>query len=89
VPVITRRGDRFLSHVGESIAQNIGLADWIAADDDDYVDKAIQFTANLEHLTTLRKGLRQKVMASPVFDTPRFARHFEAAMWGMWESRQV
>ena len=89
VPVITRRGDRFLSHVGESIAQNVGLSDWIAADDDDYVDKAVEFTADLEHLTTLRKGLRQKVMASPAFDAPRFARRFEAAMWGMWESRQV
>src|SRR5208283_1021805 len=27
VPVITRRGDRFLSHLGESIARNAGLAD--------------------------------------------------------------
>ena len=41
VPVITLRGDRFLSRIGESIAHNAGLADWIAEDDDDYVAKAV------------------------------------------------
>lgn len=88
VPVLTRRGDRFLSHIGESIAYNAGLADWIAADDDDYVAKAVAHTANLECLATLRTGLRQQVLASPLFDAPRFARHFEAALWGMWKNWQ-
>jgi len=32
----------------------------------------------------LRNGLRQQVLASPIFDAPRFARHFEAALRGMW-----
>ena len=85
VPVLTRKGDRFLSHVGESIAHNSGLVDWIAEDDDDYVAKAIMHTANLERLATLRSGLRAQVLASPLFDAPRFARHFEEALWGMWK----
>ncbi|MBN1665298.1 MAG: tetratricopeptide repeat protein [Deltaproteobacteria bacterium] len=87
VPVITRRGDRFLSHVGESIARNAGLADWIAADDDDYVLKAVIHTSNLERLAALRAGLREQVLASPLFDAARFAGHFERALWGMWERR--
>ena len=45
VPAITRRGDRFLPHIGESIAHNAGLADWIAENDDDYVAKALHLTA--------------------------------------------
>lgn len=72
----------------ESIAYNAGLADWIAADDDDYVAKAVAHTANLECLATLRAGLRQQVLASPLFDAPRFARHFEAALWGVWKNWQ-
>ena len=88
VPVLTRRGDRFLSHIGESIAHNAGLTDWIAADDDNYVTKAVAHTANLQRLSTLRAGLRQQVLASPLFDAPRFARHFEAALWGMWKTWQ-
>ena len=50
VPVITRQGNRFLSRVGESIAQNAGLADWIAHDNDDYVAKAVAHASNLEGL---------------------------------------
>ena len=84
VPVLTRRGDRFVAHQGESIAHNAGLADWIAADDDDYVAKAVTHTADLAHLAALRHGLRHQLAASPLFDAPRFARHLEAALWGLW-----
>jgi len=88
VPVITRRGDRFLSHVGESIAHNAGMADWIAEDDDAYVAKAVFQASDLQRLAGLRGRLRQQVLVSPLFDAKRFARHFEAAMWAMWESRK-
>ncbi len=88
VPVITRRGDRFLSHIGESIASNAGLVDWIAKNDDDYVAKSVMHTTDLERLSTIRAHLRQQVLVSPLFDASRFARHFEAALWGMWEKSQ-
>lgn len=88
VPVVTRRGERFLSHLGESIVQNAGLADWVAANDDDYVAKAVAFASDLDMLTKLRSGLRQQVLASPIFDASRFAHHFEAAMRGMWQRWQ-
>lgn len=86
VPVITRRGNRFLSHMGETIADNAGLPDWIAADDDEYVTRAVEHTADLERLATLRASLRQQVLTSPVFDAPRFARNFETALWEMWQT---
>ena len=87
VPAITRRGDCFLSHIGESIAHNAGLADWIAENDDDYVAKAMIHTADLGRLAALR-ALRPQALASPLFAAPRFARHLEAALWGMWERWQ-
>ena len=86
VPILTMRGSNYLSHLGESIMHHAGLADWIAADEDDYVAKAIYHTANLQHLATLRAGLRQQVLSSPLFDAPRFARDFEEALWGMWRN---
>ncbi len=87
VPVLTKRGTRFLSRSGEAIAHNAGLADWIASDEGDYVTKAVHFASDLDRLAGLRAGLRDRVLASPLFDTRRFARHFADAMWGMWEKR--
>jgi protein O-GlcNAc transferase len=84
VPVLTRRGERFLSHVGESIANTAGLAEWIAQSDDDYVAKAVRFSAQRDHLATLRSSLRERLLASPLCDAPRFARHLEHAFRGMW-----
>lgn len=84
VPVLTKCGDRFLSHMGESILHNTNQSDWIANDDEEYIRKAVKFSSDLDSLAKLRTGLREQVLASPVFDSSRFARHFEEAMWGMW-----
>jgi predicted O-linked N-acetylglucosamine transferase (SPINDLY family) len=89
VPVLSLRGDRFLSRTASSIAHNAGLPDWIAADEDDYVAKAMAFASNLEHLAALRAGLRRHMLASPLFDAQRFARNFEDALWGMWKRYQT
>ncbi len=84
VPVLSKKGRYFLSHIGESIAHNSGLSGWIAADDADYVAKAIAYASDLEELSVLRSGLREQVLNSPLFDASRFARNFERAVWGMW-----
>ena len=80
VPVITKKGSHFLSHLGESIAHNSGLSDWIAVDEEDYISKAAAFTSDLESLSALRGGMREQILNSPLFDSPRFARHFEEAL---------
>ncbi|MFI4979305.1 MAG: tetratricopeptide repeat protein, partial [Nevskiales bacterium] len=84
VPVLTLAGERFLPRQGVGLLANAGLPDWIAADADDYVARAAAHAGDLPRLATLRAGLRQQVLASPIFDAPRFARHFEAALRGMW-----
>ncbi len=88
VPVITRRGNRFLSHVGETIAVNAGLSDWIADDDQQYVAQALARAGDLAALAALRSRLRSRLLASPLFDAERFARHFAAALHDMWRVRQ-
>ena len=84
VPVLTLAGDRFLSHIGESILHNAGLPEYIATDQDNYVARAVLHAGDLPRLEILRRGLRQQVLDSPLFDAPRFAHHFEAALRGMW-----
>ena len=85
VPVLTLAGDRLLSRQGVGLLMNAGLPDWVAANADDYVARAVSHAGDLPRLAALRQRLRQQVLASPVFDAPRFARHFEAAMHGMWQ----
>jgi protein O-GlcNAc transferase len=84
VPLLTLAGEHFISRQGVGLLMNSGLPDWIAADADDYVARAVSHAADLQALAALRKGLRQQVLASPIFDAPRFARYFEEALRGMW-----
>ena len=84
VPVLVRAGDRYVAHMGESILHNAGLPDWIASDEADYAALAAAKAADLEALAALRAGLRGRMLASPLFDAPRFARNLEDAMRGMW-----
>ncbi|HEX4297955.1 MAG TPA: glycosyltransferase, partial [Devosia sp.] len=84
VPVLAKAGDRYVAHMGESILHNAGLPEWIAADADEYAALGARFARDLDGLADLRAGLRARMLASPLFDAPRFARNFEAALRGMW-----
>jgi predicted O-linked N-acetylglucosamine transferase (SPINDLY family) len=85
VPVLTLAGRQFLARQGVGLLMNAGLPEWVATDEDDYLSRAVAHASDLQRLASLRAGLRQQVLASPIFDAPRFARHFEAALRGMWE----
>ncbi len=87
VPVLTRRGDRFLSHLGELVLETVGLPDWIAADTEDYVARAIAATTDLQALAALRAGLRERVERSPLADAQRFAGNWMTAIEQMWQTK--
>jgi predicted O-linked N-acetylglucosamine transferase (SPINDLY family) len=85
VPTLTLAGDRLIGLQGASLLAAAGLHDWIAATPQEYVDKALALAGELPALARLRGGLRAQALASPLCDAPRFARHFEAAVWAMWQ----
>lgn len=89
VPVIARKGNRFIGHNGETIAHNSGQSHWIAEDDDDYVRKAMLFSSDLSALSLTRAALRDQLVGSPLCDARRFARHFERAMQDLWGVLQI
>jgi len=84
VPTLSLVGETLIGRQGASIITCSGLSEWIAQNDEEYIAKAIAFASNIGKLAQLRAGLRQQVLASPLFDGPQFARNFEVAMWGMW-----
>lgn len=87
VPVLSRRGDRFLSRAGESLLTAAGLGSWLAADEHDYVAKARAFAADRAGLAALRAALRAQLLASPLCDAERFAAHLGDAFSQMWQRR--
>jgi protein O-GlcNAc transferase len=84
VPVLTLAGESFLSRQGLGFLMNAGLSEWIASDVDRYVELAAAHAAGLDRLTVLRRGMRERLLASPIMDAPRFARHLEIALRDMW-----
>lgn len=84
VPVLTLSGKSFLARQGVGLLMNAGLPNWVADTLDDYVARAVSHANDLTSLAVLREGLREQVLGSPIFDNSRFARHFAAALRGMW-----
>ncbi|MCK5295737.1 MAG: tetratricopeptide repeat protein [Alphaproteobacteria bacterium] len=73
VPTITCAGETFAGRHSFAHLSNVGLTETIACDFDEYVEKAIELAGNFEHLSCLRKNLREQVKASPLCDGKRFA----------------
>ena len=62
------------------------MTDWIAKDDNEYVEKAIKFSKNLEKLSEIKKNLRQRILESPVYNASLFAKQLNNALWKMWNN---
>jgi predicted O-linked N-acetylglucosamine transferase (SPINDLY family) len=85
VPVLTLKGGRYVSRVGESILNNIGMPEFIAENKQDYVKKAKEFASDINALLDIRTNLRGRALKSPLFDGERFAKNFEDAIEWMWK----
>jgi predicted O-linked N-acetylglucosamine transferase (SPINDLY family) len=80
VPVVTCPGETFASRHSLSHLSNLGLTETIAANLDQYVDRAISLAGDLPRLAELRSGLRQRMAASALCDGSRFAAHLASLL---------
>ncbi len=81
VPVVTKMGHSQSTRVGGAILSAIGMTEWIAGDDDQYVDIALRSTP--DQLRTIRNRLPDLIAArcSPA----AYTQVAEAAYRMMWE----
>ena len=84
VPVVTLVGQTAVGRGGLSILSNIGLTQLVAYNEDEYIRIAVDLAKDLPRLTELRRTLRERMLASPLMDAPRFARSIEGAYRTMW-----
>jgi predicted O-linked N-acetylglucosamine transferase (SPINDLY family) len=83
VPVITLTGNTFYSRMSSSILQTIGLPHLITSSQDAYLERAKELAQDIEQLTTLHSTLRQRIIASPLYDAKRFTQNFERLLYKM------
>lgn len=86
VPSIMMQGETYASRFGGSTLVNVGLADLIARDKDEYVELAVNLACDVPRLAELRRQLRPKLQASPLMDARGFTQHLEAAYRTMWRN---
>ena len=77
VPVITLRGDRYVSRMSTAVLQGAGLPEWIASSEAEYLAIAQQAALNLTRLRQGRAGLRAQLQASELGDAAGLNR----ALW--------
>ncbi|MCL7928591.1 tetratricopeptide repeat protein [Halomonas llamarensis] len=85
VPVVTMPGPTFAGRHSATHLVNAGLPELVAKSWEEYRQRVLELAKDLESLTVIRKGLRKQLLASPVCDAPRFAKHFSIAMRAIWE----
>ena len=80
VPVLTKAGYNFNSRCGESILKNANIDNFIATNNEDYINKAVFYANNIDKLEDVRKKLFEEVEKSSLFNTKEFSNAFCKAL---------
>ena len=86
-PCITLRGNCHAQNVGASLLTAVGLEDWIADTEDEYVEIAKLAASDLSALATLRAQLRDRLLASPLCNGPDFVSALEDVYYELWNTK--
>ena len=84
VPTLTLATPGMLGRQGQALLENVGLGDWVAHSEDEYLAKAVALvqdrTAATLRLRAIRRELRETARRSALFDAQTFAKDFEALL---------
>lgn len=85
VPVITLCGDSHVSRVGNSLLSNMGLDELIAYNEEEYIEKSVKLSNNIDKLESIKKGLRKNMIESSVMKAEQFVSELEKIYTNIWE----
>lgn len=85
VPVVTLHGNGFASRVAASVLNAAGLAELAFETVDDYCGAIIALARDPGLLAGYRRHLNAQRLVLPLFDTPAYARDFEALLQRLFE----
>ena len=89
VPVVTYPADTLCSRHSLGYLTVVGLSSMAATDAEMYVRIAAGLASDIQRLSELRAGLRDRLLASPLLDGEGFARDLLAACGLIWDRWRV
>ncbi|MCE2928067.1 MAG: hypothetical protein LW817_00365 [Candidatus Caenarcaniphilales bacterium] len=84
VPVITVESDRWSGRMLSSLLRSIGCSELIAANTEEYIDKACSLTHDRQRLEDYRLNLRTKIENSPQ-SINNYVKTFEGVLHDIWQ----
>jgi predicted O-linked N-acetylglucosamine transferase (SPINDLY family) len=84
VPVVALRGTTVASRLNASILTAVGMAEWVARDEEDYLAVAARWARNPAGLGRLRRKIRPRLARSPLGDHQQYTRAVEQAYRQIW-----
>jgi len=84
VPVVALAGGNFVSRMGASFMNTLGQPDWVADNEEEYVEVAKRLAGECGSIRDSRSQLRDKMAASPLCDIKTYVANFEALLSRMW-----
>ena len=85
VPTLNLAGSTAAGRSGASILGNVGLEDFVAHDEAEFVRKGLFWTGNLAALSDIRSGLRERFSHSPMGQPAVVAAGAACALHIMWQ----
>jgi len=86
VPVLSKLDRPPVGRFGASILGALGMQDWVARDEADFVTLAEGWAGNLDRLAALRADLRPRFEASALRDGPGLVRAMETGYRQFWRA---
>jgi len=83
-PIITLVGERHVSRVSYSLLKHVGLDDFAAFSEDEYVEKAVRLAGDHERLLKINAELPRLVEESPLTNQSEFRKNFEKIIRDVW-----
>jgi len=83
LPIVTKLGNSFVSRVAGSLLQAVGLPELVTQTNEDYEALALELATDPAKLAAVRAKLAANRLTTPLYDTERYTRDFEALLEGM------
>jgi predicted O-linked N-acetylglucosamine transferase (SPINDLY family) len=84
VPILTISGKSFVSRGATSVNQSLGMSEWNCNNDNDYLEKAIKFSNDVNLLKKIKFELIVKRKNNKIFDNAFYAKNFYSLIREVW-----